>query len=48
MRIFAMGMFSNPNAEELATIKSAEFAHFSIVGTWDYQREPCEDCDYYW
>lgn len=48
MKIFGIGMYANPDADDLAKVDSVEFAHFSVVGTWNYRREPCDQCGYYW
>ena len=41
-------MYENPTADRLAEMTSAKYAHFSVLGTWNYRREPCNVCNYYW
>lgn len=48
MNIYCIGMYGNPSVEWLAELASAEFAHFSALGTWSYRREPCKTCTYFW
>lgn len=48
MNIYSIGMYENPTVESLSQLKVVEFAHFSVVGTWAYRREPCKTCQYYW
>ncbi len=48
MKIYSIGMYESPSVETLAGMTSVEFAHFSVLGTWTYRREPCKSCDYYW
>lgn len=48
MKIFLLGMYENPTADRLAEMKMAAFAHFSVVGTWANEREPCNACHWHW
>jgi hypothetical protein len=41
-------MYENPTTEVLAGMKSVAYAHFSALGTWVSQREPCEACKWHW
>jgi len=48
LKIYYIGMYENPTTERLAAMKTVAYAHFSVVGTWAYRREPCNVCGYYW
>ncbi len=48
MRIYYIGMYEAPTAQKISLLKTAHFAHYSIVGTWTYLRDPCKKCNYYW
>jgi hypothetical protein len=41
-------MYENPTADRLVAIKSVPFAHFSVLGTWADEREPCKVCGWHW
>jgi hypothetical protein len=41
-------MYENPTADRLVEMRSVEYAHFSALGTWEYEREPCKICGWHW
>ncbi len=48
MKIYRIGMFMNPTADQIVRIKEVAFAHFSAVGTWVDERAPCKACGWHW
>jgi len=48
LKIFLLGMYENPTSDRLIGMKSAPFTHFSAVGTWANEKEPCQTCNWHW
>jgi hypothetical protein len=48
MKIYYISMYESPRVEHLATMRSVPYAHFSALGTWVSQRDPCNACGWHW
>jgi hypothetical protein len=48
LKIYRIGMYENPTTDRVMAMKSIDYAHFSVVGTWSSAREPCNACGWHW
>lgn len=48
MKIYRIGMYSDPTVSGILAKKAKGFAHFSAVGPWISERPACKACGWHW